>query len=520
LSALEGSVKEQIEAAWSDLQAVSQKSGVNPEELKQAYGQMGKVYHTYNFSDGAAACYQNARALAPREFDWPYYLGLLYQEKGEVKEAITYLKIAQELAPNEIPVLVNLAEAYLASGQSESAKALFEKSLALDNSLAAAMAGIGKIALSKGDYGGAIRYLEAAVKLQPQATSLHYPLAMAYRGVGNVEKALAHLREQGPGKPKIPDPLADDLERLKKGEMILWRRGNQAMNDGRYAEAVQLYEQMVALANDDPLPRIYLGNALAAAGNLKGAIEQYEQVLRLRSDNSTAHYNYGVILLQQHSEQEALEHFRAAVASDPGFKLAHFQLANLLMRNTHCEEAIPHYTRVIELSPDNEFARLMKSMALIRLRRYAAAQAELEEGEASLPESTDLASALARLLAACPDKSVRDGPRALRLAEKLLKAHPSPEFELVETYGMALASVGRHSEAAELQRQMLATVESAGRSDLTAVIKRNLSLYEQGQSCPLPWRDDDPIFAPQPGKMMLTVPKENLRMAREGPVSP
>jgi tetratricopeptide (TPR) repeat protein len=189
------------------------------------------------------------------------------------------------------------------------------------------------------------------------------------------------------------------------------------------------------------------------------------------------------------------------------------------MRKAHYEEAIPPYTRVIELSPDNEFARLMKSMALVRLRRYAAAKADLEESYASLPESTDLASALARLLAACPDKSVRDGPRALRLAEKLLKVHPSPEFELVETYGMALASVGRHSEAAELQRRMLSAVESAGRSDLAAVIRRNLSLYEQGQNCPLPWRDDDPIFAPQPGKIMLTVPKENFRMARGGPVS-
>jgi hypothetical protein len=69
LSALEGTVKDQIEAAWSDLQAVSQKSGVDHAELAEAYGQMGKVYHTYDFSDGAAVCYQNARALAPREFD-------------------------------------------------------------------------------------------------------------------------------------------------------------------------------------------------------------------------------------------------------------------------------------------------------------------------------------------------------------------------------------------------------------------------------------------------------------------
>jgi tetratricopeptide (TPR) repeat protein len=271
---------------------------------------------------------------------------------------------------------------------------------------------------------------------------------------------------------------------------------------------------MVALAKDDPLPRIYLGTALAEDGNLKGAIEQYQQVLRLAADNATAHYNLGIIFLQLHSEQEAIENLQAAVALDPGSKLAHFQLANLLMRTRHYEKAIPHYTRVIELSPDNEFARLMKSMALIGLRQYFQAKAELEESTASLPESTDLASALARLLAACPDKALRDGPRALQLVEKLTKAHPSPEFELVETYAMALASVARFSEAADLQRRMIAEVESAKRYDLAAALRRNLGLYERGQVCSLPWRDDDPIFTPQPGKMMLLVPKENLRMAK------
>lgn len=520
LDAAEATVKDQIDAAWSELQAFSQKSGVKPEELAEAYGQMGRVYHAYDFSDAAAACYQNARHLAPHEFAWAYYLGRLYQEKGEINKAITYLRIAQELRPDEVPVLVNLAEAYLADGQSEAAKALFESALALDNSPAAARAGLGKIALSNGDFTKAVGSLEAALKLQPQATSLHYSLAMAYRGVGDVANALAHLRQQGPGKPKVPDPLIDDLERLKRGQMLLWTRGNQAMHDGRYDDAVRAYDQMVALAKDDPLPKIYLGTALAEGGNLKGAIEQYEQVLRLAPNNAPAHYNLGVILLQLGSEQEAAEHFRAAVTSDPGFKLAHFQLANILMRSKNYEEAIPHYRCVIELSPDNEFARLMTSMALVRLRRYSGAKAVLEESVASFPESADLASALARLLAACPEKALRDAPRALRLVEKLLKAQPSLDFELVETYAMALASVGRFSEATDLQRRMIASVEAAKRYDLAASLRENLELYERRQVCSLPWRDDDPIFAPQPGKMMLLAPKENLRMAKGVSSSP
>jgi len=520
LNAVEGTVKEQIQTAWSELQVVSEKPNVGQDELGEAYGQMGKVFHVYDFFDAAEACYENAQALARLQFAWPYYLGRLYQGKGQFKDAIPPLKIAQELRPNEIPVLVYLAEAYLADGQSELAKRLYEKALSLDSSLAAAMAGLGKIALSNGDFTMAIHSLEAALELQPQATSLHYPLAMAYRGVGDVASALNHLREQGLGKPNVADPFMDDLERLKNGELMFWRRGNQAMNEGRYADAVKLYDQMVTLAKDDPLPRLYLGNALATEGNLKGASDQYRQVLSRMPNNSTAHYNLGIVLLQLSSEKEAVWHFRAAVSTDPGLQLAHFQLANLLMRNTQYEEAAEHYTRVIELNPNNELARLMKSMALIRLKQYASAKAELEESVASLPESADLASALTRLLAACPEPSLRDGPRALLLVEKLLKAQPSPDFELVETYGMALAANGRIREAADLQRRMIATVENAKRHDLAALLRRNLGLYENGQACSLPWRDNDPIFVPERGKMTLILPKENLRMATVGSISP
>jgi tetratricopeptide (TPR) repeat protein len=510
LSGVEPAVKDQIEAAWAQFEAVSRVPSVDHKELGEAYGQMGKIYHVYEFSDAAAACYENARSLTPREFAWPYYLGLLYKDRGGLKKAITYFQLAQELRPNDIPLLVNLADAYSIDGQLSAAKVLYEKVVLLDNSNVAAMAGLGRIALSDGDYTTSIRYLESALRLQPQALSLHYTLAMAYRKAGDITKALANLKEQGRGEPKLPDPLTDDLQSLKRGLWLLWNRGSQAMAEGRYTDAVKLLDQMVAETKDDPLQvpaRIYLGVALVKDGNLQGAMTQYQEVLRISPNNATAHYNLGVILLQLNAEQEAIEHFRTAAAIDPSYRLAHFQLANLLMRSRHYELALPEYEEVIELSPNNEFAYLMKSLALMRLHRYREAKVELEKAVTSFPESTDLAAALARLLAACPEKSLRDGPSALRLAEKLLKSNRSPEFEIVETYGMALASVGRFREAADLQRRMIAALESSKREDLVAELTTNLGLYERGEASSVPWPDNDPIWAPEPGKMMLQVPK-------------
>jgi len=508
-------VKQQIEDSWSEFQAISQEKGVSQEELANAYGRMGMVYHAYGFVDAAAVCYQNAHSLAPGEFRWPYYLGRLYQDEGDNNHAIIYFKIAQQLRPDDLACLVNLAEIYQADGQADLAKGLFEKALAIDPSQAAALAGLGEIAVSNGDFALAIRSLEAALKLQPEATTLHYPLAIAYRKTGDVTNALAHLQKKGSGKTTLPDPLIDKVTALKRGQRALWVQGNRALAEGRYADAIKAYEEMAATADEaDPVPRIHLGIAMAQGGDLKGAIDQYQQVLRITPRSAVAHYNLGVLSLELKSEYEAREHFNAALALDPGFKLAHFQLANLLMRDGRFADAISHYTRAMDLGLDNDFVRLMRAMALIRTRRYTEAKAQLDEGVAALPESTDLRLALARLLAACPDKSLRDGPRAIHLVDELLKSNPSPDLELLETYGMAMASVGKFKEAADLQRHMIDELERMKRNDLVADLKINLGLYEHGQACALPWPDNDPIFSPQPGKMVLFAPQKGVPMGK------
>jgi tetratricopeptide (TPR) repeat protein len=516
LSASDPTVKQQIEEAQVEFQGVLGRKGAGWEEIGDAYGQMGMVYDLNGFSEAAIACFQNARGLAPQEFKWAYYLGRLYQDTGDNKNAITILKIAQEIRPNDVPVLVNLARVYRADGQRDAAKALYERVLTIDPTSAAADAGLGEIAMANRDYPATIRYLEAALKIQPEAKDLYYSLAMACRRSGDIPKAVAYLQKRGSGKPTVPDPLMDQLKEMQRGQKFLWEKGNKAMYEGRYADAVKIYEQMLAEAPaGDPLPRIYVGIALAYEGDLKGAIEQYQELLRLTPNSAIAHYNLGVLFFQLKSEDQALEHFNAAVDLDPGFRLAHFQLANLLMRNGHASEAIPHYAQAIQLGLDNAFLRLMKSLALVRSKRYPEAKAELEAGVAAFPESTDLKAALARLLAACPDKSVRDGQRSLTLTLKLLDDNPAPDFGLVETLGMALASVGRYTEAADLQKRMIADVEHAKRNDLAAELKGNLRLYEQNKANMLPWPDNDPIFVPQPGELALFAPKKGVPMTKD-----
>src|SRR5439155_19720425 len=109
--------------------------------LAEAYGGLGKLYQAYELSDAAISCFLNAEAFEPQRFAWPYYLGYAYETRGDHGKAATYFGKALRIQPDSLTTLLKLAQANLDSNVLESAKALFQRALAIDKSSATALAG-------------------------------------------------------------------------------------------------------------------------------------------------------------------------------------------------------------------------------------------------------------------------------------------------------------------------------------------------------------------------------------------
>ena len=105
-----------------------------------------------------------------------------------------------------------------------------------------------------------------------------------------------------------------------------------------------------------------------------------------------------------------------------------------------------------------------------------------------LPGSTTLRHLLARLLAACPDRALRDGARSVALAEELARGDTTPAIR--ETLAMALAEIGEFDRAAALQAEIVRRIVSRGRAR-DAGLDANLELYRRGQRC---CASDDPAL--------------------------
>lgn len=499
LSRFAPAVRQQITEAYTSFRAALQREGSSGTAAAERYGEMGRLFHAYDLTEAAAVCYENARALSPGDFRWPYYLGHAYTARGASDQAIASFEEAVKLQPNDLPALVWLGELLLTSGRTEDARHRFDQALALDGASAPALVGLGRIALQDGDYRGAAARFERALALVPWASSIHYMLGMAYRGLGESARAERHIQQRGEIAVVAPDPLMDQVRALASaGKQAHRGRGMLAAETGHWAEAVQEFRAAVALEPQDPTSRVQLGLALWMSGDGTAAAEQYEEALRHDPDHATARYHRGVLSAQQADDAGAVEHLRAATRADPRVKGAWLNLAAALQRTGRQGEAAAAYEQVLALDPASAQARLGRGFALIALDRHREAARHLREDMKVHPDQPAFAHMLARLLAASPDPRVRDGGRALAIAEDVSRRLRSTD--VIETGAMALAELGRFEEAVLVQRKAMDLAAEAGR--LSAAERKRmaqpLAAYEQRKPWRRPWAEQDPAFRPPP----------------------
>jgi tetratricopeptide (TPR) repeat protein len=481
LTNLEADVREQLTSLQSSLSATVKNPATSAATLGEAYGTMGEIYQAYALGGPAQECYLNASSLAPKDFRWIYLLGKLDQQGGRFDDAVRRYLIARALRPEYVAVPLNLGNIYLQTNRLEEARENFKAALEIEPNNPAADYGLGQMALSARSYAEAVAYFEKALAQAPGANRIHYSLAMAYRGLGNDEQAKTHLAQQGPVGVRAADPVFDSLQDLIKGERVHLIRGKLALESKRFQEAAAEFRKAVT-AKPDSLPaHLNLGAALTQLNELKSAAEEFAASLHIDPTNVIAHYNLAVLLANESKHEQAIAHLRSVFDVDPNDVGARFLLAQELMKSNRLDEALSEFSRVVQADPDNEEALLEQVKLLVRKKQYAAALAGLEKAHAQFPRKGQTIVMLAYLLASAPQTNLRNGARALELAQLVYKSTGAVEHGVL--VAMALGELGRCSEAADWQRKLIAAAEQQHQMDLLAKLRAGLQQYEAGPPC-------------------------------------
>jgi len=498
LSGTDQSVREQAGRAYASL-AERLRLGAGDAELSAAYGAYGMVLQAAEYYDAAEPNLLNAQRLAPGEIRWPYYLGHLYQTRGDLTRAKAAFGRSLEIRPGDLAALIWLGRVHLDEAGVDEAEALFRRASTIAPDAIAVLAGLGRVALARRDDKAAVAHLERALGVDAEAAeSLHAPLAVAYRRIGDSVRAERHERQWANRDILVPDPLSQELDMLLDNGLSNELRGVRALEASDWVSAAAYFRRGLEVTpGNSPLRRSLqhkLGTALYLGGGPEAAAEEFEQVVAaapatgLDESVAKAHYSLAVIEMARARYAAAVAHFEGAVKFKPTYQEARLGLAETLRRTGQVAASVRHYEEALALEPGLAQASMGHALALIRLGRFLEARDRLNVAVATHRDRPEFLHMLSRLLAVAPDDRVRDGRRALELVENLLEGGRTTE--LGETLAMALAEVGDYDRAASIQRAILAVVRRGGSPDAAQRLERNLRLYETRRPTRTFWESD------------------------------
>lgn len=473
-------VRQQISAELDRAGSLERQEGLPPAVLGAAYGRLGQLLHAYELHESARTAYRAAQALSPGEFAWAYYLGHVHRALGDAEAATRDFERALSLRREDVNALLALARTRLQRGQTAEADRLARRALLFDPDSAAAHVVVAEAATARRDHAAAAVSYERALRLQPDATRLHRPLAVAYRSLGKQDLAERHLAQRGDGWVAVADPLLEQVVALRRGRQADLEAGQTAALEGNFQAAASAFRRAVAADPDDALAHANLGSALSELGDAEGAIREYREALRLKPDDSLSHFNLGVVLAGRGDDEGAIREYEEALRGNDTYTSARFNLGNALRRRGRCEEALPQYRWVVQHDPKQLHPRIGEIICLARVGKRPEALRRAEEGLRALPGEAGLKAIQARLLATSADTSGRDAARALRIAKELSTQRSA---ESLETLAMALAASARYAEAVRAQRAAIAEATNGGRTDLLARLEDNLRRYQQNLPC-------------------------------------
>ncbi|HUW84568.1 MAG TPA: tetratricopeptide repeat protein [Phycisphaerae bacterium] len=360
-----------------------------------------------------------------------YNLGNLLSARGDTGDAIVHYRRAAQIKPDFAEGHYNLGVALRSTGRLSEAIEQYRKALQIDPRHADAHNNLGAVLGEQGMHEEAIGHLTAALKIKPDDVVTHSNLASVLLRVGRADKAVQIYRAAlviSPNDHGLHADLAGALDRL-----------------GAFEEAVEQYELSLRIAPDSIQTRLDLAVLLLRYRRAEQATRQYQVILQVEQENAAARNGLGLALAAQGKFPQAIEQYQRVLQVHPDHVGAHHNLANALVQIGRVEEAVHHYQQALRIMPDQ-------------------------------PTVLDN---LAWLLATCPEPEVRDGTRAVALAERACGlVDPTPP-QMLDTLAAAYAENGLFDQAVDAATRAIERAESLGQSALSSQVRARLRLYQE-----------------------------------------
>ena len=210
----------------------------------------------------------------------------------------------------------------------------------------------------------------------------------------------------------------------------------------------------------------------------------WPHTLAVTTNNDGAHLAFATSLFAEGKTEDAIAHARTAAQIRPANAGVYGEVP-VGLEGKALDEAILFWSARVESEPNNIGARNTFGVLLVQKHQTRAAVKQWESALGLNPNDGNAQSNLAWIFATAPDASLRNGTRAVELAERALKLAGGINPILHRTLAAAYAEAGRFDAAIATAERGQALAEREGNRELADEFTGVLAGYRQHQ----PFRD-------------------------------
>jgi tetratricopeptide (TPR) repeat protein len=258
--------------------------------------------------------------------------------------------------------------------------------------------------------------------------------------------------------------------------------GKALLQQGRFMEAMEEFQAALKISPNDPVAENNIGAAYLEKGDLDNAIDYLRKAVDDGPRNADAYINFGNALLKKHDFDAAVAAYSRTLDLPFDHAESHYSIANALRQKGENGDAILNYKLAIQLRPDYVDAHNNLANAL---RQQGRTEEAIQEYEAALkyrPQFLLAQNNLAWILATAADSRLRNGNKAVELAEQAVVATKGNDPIFLHTLAAAYAENGEFEKAVAAAQDALAIADASGLTSLAESLHSKIALFKSGSA--------------------------------------
>jgi tetratricopeptide (TPR) repeat protein len=290
--------------------------------------------------------------------------GLLFEQAGNVPEALAQFKGALEKHPDDLDTMLRVGAALVAIGKPDDAIPYLKKVLQQRPNSAEVEHYLGRAYMQKGGVSQqeAMRHLKTAAEKDPNRAEYH--LYVGWLANELTPPELGTARKEIDKALELDKTLAD----------AYWQRGVIEYTTGANDDAVRDLKTALQLKPTRFEAHASLAQVYEQKNMVDQAIGEWNLAFARDPDNELWNYKFGVLLLERGQYGEAAKRLKTATEAAeqdqprPGWlRTAEFPAAQAMQRSGDTAGAIKHYTTFLQLADSNDPNNRDARRALVQL---------------------------------------------------------------------------------------------------------------------------------------------------------